>query len=154
MIMSWLSRFRNKRTRLAESKAYEWQNHELGLYFQDRPDDPIWKVVTPKIAELIQQGFSEIYRRTELEKYSDTNALPAEVIDIIGEVANRIGELNNLNPSFTILVTHQYVDADKLMRQMFRTRWVAFMVGRNTCAPPPESYIDYIKTRYFPNKES
>lgn len=151
--MSWLTRFRNRRAGLAESKVYEWQDHELGLYFEERPDDPIWKVVTPKVAELIQQGFSEIYRRTELEKYTDTNALPAALIDTIGEVANRIGEPNNLNPAFTTLVTHQYVDADPLMRQMYRTRWVAFMVKRNTIAPSPESYVDYIKGRYFLNKQ-
>ncbi|OIQ75064.1 hypothetical protein GALL_432710 [mine drainage metagenome] len=152
-IKSWLSRFRGRRVRLVESKAYEWQDLELGLYFEERPDDPVWKVVTPKIAELIQQGFSEIYHCTKLERYTDTDALTAEVIDTIGAIANRIGEPNNLNPAFTILVTHQYVDADPLMRQMYRTRWVAFMVKRNTFAPSPESYVDYINDRYFPSKQ-
>lgn len=150
--MSWWSRFKVMRARPAESSAYEWKDRELGIYFNERPDDPIWKNVTPKVAELIQQGFSEIYRQAGLEKYSDTNSLPAEVIDLIGEVSNQIAEPNNLNPAFTILVTHQYVDADQHLRQMYRTRWVAFMVQRNTCAPQPESYVDYIKNRYFPKK--
>jgi hypothetical protein len=77
---------------------------------------------------LIQQGFLEIYYCAGLENFSDTNALPAlpaEVIDTICEVTSRIGEPNNLNPAFTILVTHQYVDADRYMRQMYLTRWVA-----------------------------
>ena len=151
--MSLISRFFSKKVRAASETPYEWKNLELGIYFKPAPNDPVWKVVTPKIADLIQQGFLEIHQETELDKYSDTNALPAEVIDVIGEVANQIGEPNNLNPAFTILVTHQYIDADQLMRQMYLTRWVAFMVARNTCAPSPESYIDYIKARYFPNKE-
>lgn len=137
------------RSQLLEDEDYEWKNKELGIYFKAQPSDPVWKVVTPPVAELIQQGFLEIWRRTDLEKYNDTNSLPPELIEIIGEVANKVGEPNNLNPAFIILVTHQYVDADQLMRQMYRTRWVAFMVLRNSCAPSPESYHEYIMSRYF-----
>ena len=82
--MAWWSRFKERRARLSESRAHEWTDRELGIYFNERPDDSIWKNVTPKAAELIQQGFSEIYRKAGLEKYSDTNKIPAEVIDIIG----------------------------------------------------------------------
>lgn len=137
------------RSQLYKDEDYEWKNQELGIYFKAQPNDPVWKVVTPQIADLIQQGFLEIWQRTNLEKYTDTNSLPPEIIDLIGEVANKVGEPNNLNPAISILVTHQYVDTDQLMRQMYRTRWVAFMVSRNSCAPSPESYHKYIMSRYF-----
>lgn len=137
------------RSQLPKDEEYEWKNQELEIYFKAQPNDQVWKVVTPQIADLIQQGFLEIWHRAKLEKYTDTNNLPPEVIDIIGEVANKVGEPNNLNPAFIILVTHQYVDADPLMRQMYRARWVAFMVSRNNCAPSPESYHKYIMSRYF-----
>lgn len=141
------------RSQLSEDEDYEWKNRELGIYFKAQPSDPVWKVVTPRVAELIQQGFLEIWQRTDLEKYTDTNSLLPEIIDIIGEVANKVGEPNNLNPAFIILLAHQYVDADQLMRQIYRTRWVAFMVSRNSCAPSPESYDKYIMSRYFSANE-
>lgn len=141
------------RSQRLENDDYGWENRELGLYFKAQPSDPVWKAVTPQVAELIQQGFLEIWQRAGLEKYSDTNSLPPGIIDIIAEVANKVGEPNNLNPALVILVTHQYVDADRLMRQMYRTRWVAFMVSRDSCAPSPESYHEYILSRYFPGKE-
>ena len=133
--------------------SYEWINRELGLYFTARPKDRAWMAVTPRMADLMQQGFLEIWRRGELEKYSDTNDLPSAVIDTIAEVANRISEPNNFNPAFVILVSHQYVDADKRMRQSYRSRWVAMMVSRSPYAPPPESYVKYIQETYFSNKE-
>ena len=137
------------RGQLSEDKNYEWKNQELGIHFKAQPNDLVWKVVTPQVADLIQQGFLDIWQRTDLDKYTDTNSLPPEIIEIICEVADKIGEPNNLNPAFIMLVTHQYIDADRLMRQMYRTRWVAFMVSRDSCAPPPETYIDYIKSTYF-----
>jgi hypothetical protein len=152
--MNWWSRYKAKRARLAESIAYEWKDRELGIYFQEQLDDPIWKHVTPRVAELIQEGFAEIYRKARLEEFSDTNSIPAEVIDLIGEVANKRAEPNNINPAYTILVTHQYVDADPNLRLGYKTRWVAFMVKRKTFAPPPESYVGFIKDRYFTKKSS
>jgi hypothetical protein len=132
---------------------HEWKNGELAIYFTPKLDDPIWMAVTKQNAELIQQGFLKIWQQVGLEKYKSTNALPAEVIDTICEVANKVGERHNLNPTFIILITHQYVDADPLMRQMYRTRWIAFMIARSEYAPPPESYMEYIKTTYFSDGE-
>lgn len=144
------SRSRGEKPSEAE---HEWKNQELAVYFTPKPDDTIWKAVTKQNAELIQQGFLELWQRLGLEKYKSTDALPAEVIDTICEVANKVGEKHNLNPAFIILITHQYVDADQVMRQMYRTRWVAFMVARSDYAPPPESYMKYIKATYFSGGE-
>jgi hypothetical protein len=152
-VMSFLTRLLGKKDKAAPEESYEWKDHELGIYFTPKPNDPVWKAVMPRTAELIQQGFLEIYERAELEKYSDTNKLPQQVIDTIREVANAVGEKNNLNPAFIILISHQYVDADQLMRQMYKTRWVAFMVERSQYAPPPESYMNYIKSQYFSGDE-
>jgi hypothetical protein len=128
---------------------YQWRNEELGIYFRRRPTDPAWKNVSPPIADSVQDGFLEICELANLDQYDDTNELPKDVIDVICEVANDVGERNKFNPAFIILVTHQYVDADRQMRQMYKTRWVAFMVSRSPYAPPPESYLDYITAQYF-----
>jgi hypothetical protein len=65
-------------------------------------------------------------------------------------VANRIGAESNLNPVFIILLAHQYIDADPVMRVMYKERWLAFTVQRSPYALAPESYIPFLKATYFP----
>jgi len=132
-----------------KDQLHRWKNTELGLYFKPRPDDQVWKVITEHRAEKIQEAFLKIYDQTKLEQYQDTNSLPQEVLDVICRVANEVGEPIDMNPIFVILPTHQYVDADPLMRQMYRTLWIGYMMNRPPFAPPPESYMQYIKSRYF-----
>jgi len=153
--MSWLSRLLRGRgqARRESEDSYEWKNRELGLYFKPQPNDSAWKAITPRLAELMQQGFLEIYRLGELEDFTDTNDLPTHVNNTISEVANRVSEPNDMNPAFIILVTLQYVDADKVLRQSYRSRWVSMMVARSQFAPPPESYVTYIKAQYFSSNE-
>lgn len=132
---------------------HQWNNQALAIYFMAQPEDQVWGAVTEQKAEAIQQGFLEILRRANLDKHTNTNTLPSEVIDTICDVANEVGEKNDLNPAFLILLAHQYVDADQVMRQLHETRWVASMVSRSTFAPPPESYMKYIKSTYFTANE-
>lgn len=136
-----------------EPEDYQWKNQELSIYFKAQPKDPIWAEVTEQKAEVIQQGFLEILRRTSLDKRNNTNTLPSEVIDTICGIANEVGEKNDLNPVFIILLAHQYVDADQIMRQLHKSRWVASMVSRSDFAPPPESYMKYINSTYFSGSE-
>ena len=135
------------------SISYKWKNNELGLYFTPNENDKVWGEVTPQAAESIQEGFLWICRKAELEKYTNTNDLPSKVINIICNIANAVGEKNNLNPSFIILASHQYIDADPMIRQLHKNRWVASIVDRTTSAPPPESYLEYIKSTYFSDDE-
>lgn len=137
----------------SESEDYQWKNQELGIYFRVQPNDPIWGAVSEQKAEVIQQGFLEILRRTSLDKHNNTNSLPSEVIDTISDVANEVAKKNNLSPAFIILLAHQYVDADQVMRQLYKSRWVASMVERSDYAPPPESYMKFIKSTYFSDGE-
>lgn len=137
----------------SESEDYQWKNQELSIYFTAQPKDQIWGAVTEQKAEAIQQGFIKALQRANLDKYTDTNSLSSEAIDTICEVANEVGEKNNLNPIFVILLAHQYVDADQVMRQLHKSRWVASMVSRSDYAPPPESYMKYIKSTYFSGGE-
>lgn len=132
-----------------QTEDHKWVNEELGAYFQSKPRDSVWKTINPAKADLIQTGFLELWRTLGLERYKRTDDLPAEAIDRIAAVANSYADKHDLNPSFIILVTHQYVDADPLMRQTYRTRWVAFMAERSSYAPSPESYLAYIKVTYF-----
>jgi hypothetical protein len=136
-----------------EPEDYEWKNEELAIYFRAQPKDPIWGALTEQKADVVQQGFLEIVRRTNLDKYSNTNTLPSEVIDTICDIANEVGKQNDLNPAFVILLAHQYVDADQVMRQLHKSRWVASMVSRSDFAPPAESYMKYIKSTYFSGGE-
>lgn len=96
---------------------------ELAAYFTPRPDDPIWKGVTRGNA--VQQGFLELWKRVGLDKYRSTDSLPSDVIETICEVADKVGEERNLHPAFIILITHEYVDADQMMRQMCGCRVTA-----------------------------
>lgn len=121
----------------------------LETYFTPKPKDPIWKFIDINKAVAIQKGFDEIYIKASLDKYHNTNDLPKDCIGIICDVSNNVGKECNVNPSFIILISHQYVDADQLMRQLHKNNWIAFMVNRSMYAPPPESYIDYIKDTYF-----
>lgn len=133
----------------SEENAHEWRNHELGIYFRANPKDPVWGEVTTKNAEAIQEGFMDVIRSASLDAYSDTNSLPSDVVDKIADTANDIAEKAGVKPVFLILLAHQYVDADKLMRHLHKSRWVASMVARSTDAPPPEPYLKYIKATYF-----
>lgn len=134
--------------RLLSKNGYEWRNKELSIYFDPKPKDPIWKAVTNQIAEIIQEGFLEIWQELKLDQYSISNPLPHEALCKINEIANRIGEKHNLNTIFILIITHQYVDADPLIRQIHRNRWVASMVNRLENAQPPETYIEYIQATY------
>lgn len=132
-----------------EYKSHQWKNEELAAYFRAQPKDLIWGALTERKAEIAQQGFLEIARKISIDKYSDTNTLPSDVIDTICDVANEVGEQNDLNPTFIILLAHQYIDADPVMRQLHKARWVASMVSRLDFAPSAESYMEYIKYTYF-----
>ncbi len=141
------------KTRKEESDDYDFKNLELGLQFKAKPRDVVWGEITKKDAEIIQQGFMQVLREANLQKYNSTNSLPDEVLETISKIANEMGEKNNLNPSFLILLAHQYVDADSIKRQRYASSWIASMVQRANFAPSPESYVDYIKSTYFSNDE-
>ena len=135
--------------KLPISKDYQWKNKELSIYFKAQPRDLIWGTITEQKAETIQEGFLEILRKTHLDKYHNTNTLEPEIIDTICEIANNVGKKNDLNPIFIILLAHQYIDADQIIRQIHKHRWTASMVSRSDFAPTPESYMKYIKSTYF-----
>ncbi|WP_152005322.1 hypothetical protein [Desulfoluna spongiiphila] len=130
-------------------EEYEWKNKELSIYFKPKPKDPIWKAVTDQTAEIIQEGFLEIWQTLKLDQYSSSTPLPHEALCKINDIVNRVGEKHNLNPLFILLITYQYVDADPLVRQIHRSRWIASMVDRLENAPSPESYIADIQETYF-----
>lgn len=148
ILFLWISPAESK-----ESEGYQWNDQELGIYFKAQPKDPVWGAVTEQKAEAIQKGFIEAARRANLDKYTDTNSLPSEVIDTICDIANEIGEKNDLKPIFVILLAHQYVDADPTIRLSHKSRWIAWMVSRWNSAPPPEAYMKYIKSTYFSGDE-
>jgi hypothetical protein len=150
-MVSFLSRLFGKTTstdsRTGHGSAI--RSSELSLYFKAAPDDPVWGEVTVDNVQLIQDAFLEILRRANLEKYHTTNSLPEDAVDIICEIANVFAEKHELNRLHILLLAHQFVDADQLMRQRYKGRWAAAMVSRSDYAPPPESYVKYISSTYF-----
>lgn len=147
--MSFLSRLFG---RPKNNPSFESPNSALNSYFTPQPNDAVWSVVTLENAFILQSGFLAIWQRAGLEERKNTNFLSEDVTKKVCDAANEVGEKNNTNPFAMILLAHQYIDADPLIRQVRRSRWVAEMVNRPDYAPPPESYLQYIKNTYFSGK--
>jgi hypothetical protein len=65
------------------------------------------------------------------------------------EAMDEVARPHNLNSALLLILAHQYVDADQMMRGLNTTTWVAKMVERDNIAPSPESYVEYVKGRFF-----
>lgn len=130
-------------------KPYRFRNSELAVYFKPAPTDAVWKDITPALADDLQDAFSTTLREARLAEHSDTNALPPAVVDEICKCANAANDASGVNRWHLIVLAHQYVDADPLMRQLHQRRWVASMVSRADFAPSPEVYVKYIRATYF-----
>jgi hypothetical protein len=124
--------------------------HDNNVFdFVPKPGDMYWKAITNSNVAIIQKGFIDTVETANLESYNSTEKLPQDVIDIICQLSNETAHKLNIGPAILIILAHQYVDADQLMRQMYRYCWVSKMVARSNFSPPPEAYMDYIKETYF-----
>ena len=126
-------------------------DRDFGLYFEPSPDDPVWKAITRDNAAAVQAGFEEIWRRASLDAYEsaqDTGVV-FEIPPVAAQVANRVASETGLSPVYVLLLVHQYVDADPAERVAYREEWLAKMVERCPCAPPPEAYVDHLAETYF-----
>jgi hypothetical protein len=132
-----------------DKPEYQFKNQELGLYFKPSPRDPIWKGVDARSADAFQGAFDEIYARTDLDTLTSIAAIPPDSIERMAEIANRVCEPLDINPSFIFLATLQYVEADRIQRQLQRRHWLAAVMQRPDYAPPAETYIDVIKRTFF-----
>ncbi len=126
-------------------------DRDFPIYFEPAPEDPVWKAITRDNAAAVQAGFEEIWRRASLDAHEgapDTGVV-FEIPAVASQVANRVAADTGLSPVYVLLLVHQYVDADPAHRVMYREEWLAKMVERCACAPPPEAYLDQLAETNF-----
>lgn len=114
--------------------------------------DRIWGKLSQEQIEVVQRGFLQICVEEKLEQYLSTGDLPVSVLESVSRVANKISQDSGISPAFVPLAVHQYVDSDHMLRVMHRDGWVSYMTTRQTVAPQPEYYLDYLNKVYFSGK--
>lgn len=139
-------KIRSKPVRHLEQEA---DSGELNFSFKSNPSDSMWGTINIQCAKHIQQALLDIWLKADLENQSDTNCTPNEVLKVISDIANEYSAKHGIRPAHVIIMAHQYIDADPLMRQLYRNKWVSEMVSRSMYAPPPEAYIKFVKATYF-----
>lgn len=131
----------------------EWMlsnvGHELAIHFRPRPADPMWKLITTENAPAYQLCFQQILLRAGLLNLYSSNQIDDDIATKMGEAMEEVARPHNLNSALLLILAHQYVDADQMMRMLHTTTWVAKMVERDNFAPSPESYLQYVKERFF-----
>lgn len=139
----------NARRRLVEDLNRRGKSY-LSLMLQEKPTDPIWRLVTRENVDKFQRAFVELEQRLELTKLYSSNRIDDELADRMVAVVNELERrYHPLHPAILLLLVHQYIDADQLLRQLYRDEWVVRMVARSDFAPPPETYFNYIRDRFF-----
>lgn len=121
----------------------------LALFFVPSPKDPVWRHVTWDNVPDLQRWFLTMAREAQLSRFHMTNDLPDETIDQLCAIANRAVDDGLPYAALLLLLAHQYVDADIMMRQLHSSDWVPWVVQRPVFVPPPESYTDFLRSRYF-----
>lgn len=122
---------------------------ELAIYFRPRPADPIWKQITEENAPAYQLCFQQMLLRAGLMQLHSSDQIDDEIATKMVEAMETVARPHNLNSAVLLILAHQYADADQMMRGTNTTNWVAKMVERDNMAPSPESYIEYVKGRFF-----
>ncbi len=122
---------------------------ELAGYFKLRPMDPVWKCVTWEKAPAYQLWFQRMLLRAGLLGLFSSSTITDEIATKMAEVATEAGETHDLNAQLLLVIAHQYVDADAMMRGIHTTDLVATIMSRPDFAPSPEGYVTYLKERFF-----
>jgi hypothetical protein len=122
---------------------------EFAVTFQPRPNDPAWRGVTEINAAAYQLWFQRIWWRADLRECSSTAQLTSSAELKMVEIANEAHSTHGLNIGVLLLVCHQFMDADPMMRGIHTTCWVAKMMERPDWAMQAEDYVRLIHDKYF-----
>ncbi len=122
---------------------------ELAVYFRPSPSDQVWKGITEENAAAYQLWFQRMVLRGNLRSLHSSIQITDEIGATLVSVANEALDTHHLQVPLLLILAHQYVDADQMMRGLNTTCWVAKMVERNDYAPSPESYVEYLRERFF-----
>lgn len=116
----------------------------LGLYFTPQPSDPAWKQITEENVAAYQLWFQRALLAAQLHKAYTSESLIGERAEAVCKTAFKAKDEHGLNPLLVLILAHQYVDADQMLRGLHTVDWVAFMMRRDSCAPPPESVAKFV----------
>jgi len=145
-------RIRTDATPEANPRGPEWMLSNVGLElavaFKSNPDDPVWKGVTDDNAPAYQLWFQRILLRAKLLSLHSSSEISDEMEALLAQVAKEAQRSHELSPILLLILAHQFVDADIMLRSLNTTRWVARMVERSSCAPTPESCIKQLQARF------
>lgn len=109
--------------------------------------------MTFEIAPLFQKWFLEMVRTAELGRFYTTNSIDDITADLMSQIASRAHAESGLHPAILLILAHQFVDADVMMRQLQKDIWVIFMLRRPEWTPQPEAYVQYLSERFFDGRE-
>ena len=110
----------------------------VGDAFEPRPHDVIWRFVTAENVSAYQLWFQRMVVAGELQKLSTSRSLQEPEKKVMLDLACKAREEHGLHVIVLLVLVHQYINADFVLRSMHTLEWVAEMVKRVGYAPPPE----------------
>jgi hypothetical protein len=116
----------------------------LGLYFTPQPNDPAWSPITGENVAAYQLWFQRALLRAKLHEAHSSESLVGERAEAVCNTAFQAKEEHGLNPILVLVLSHQYVEADLMVRGLHTVDWVTFMMSRNNCAPSPEGIAKFV----------
>jgi hypothetical protein len=116
----------------------------LGLYFSPQPQDPAWRQITAENVAAYQLWFQRAVLNAKLYEVHSSESLVGERAEAVCNTAFQAKEEHGLNPILILVLAHQYVEADQMMRGLHTVDWVAFMMKRDNCAPAPEDIAKFV----------
>jgi hypothetical protein len=116
----------------------------LGMYFTPQPNDQAWSQITAENVAAYQLWFQRAVLAAKLHEAFSSESLVGERAEAVCKTAFKAKEEHGLNPLLILVLAHQYVEADQMLRGLHTVDWVAFMMKRDACAPPPESVARFV----------
>lgn len=120
----------------------------LAIYFRPQPDHPAWKQITEENVSAYQLWFQRALLAAELHKLDAPEQLSGEKANAIADLAWKGKEVHGLNHLLILILAHQYIEADRMIRGMHTTDWTAFMMTGDSCAPDPVAIAQYVIEEY------
>jgi len=116
----------------------------LGHYFAPTPTDPVWSHITAENVAAYQLWFQRAVLRAKLYNAHSSESLVGDRAEAVFNTAFQAKEEHGLNLLLVLVLAHQYVEAEAMLRGIHTVDWVAFMMTRNACAPSPESIANFV----------
>ena len=116
----------------------------LGLRFSPQPNDPAWRQITAENVAAYQLWFQRAVLGAKLYEAHSSESLVGERAAAVCNSAFQAREEHGLKPILILVLAHQYVEADQMMRGLHTVDWVDFMMTRPNCVPAPEDIAKFV----------